>query len=81
MNLLKEWMFENVYLRYPVVFPDVEKAVNLVKELFHHFCEEGNLPEGYSGLQGAIDYVAGMTDRFAIETYENLKLPAAWERR
>ncbi len=81
MNLLKEWMFDNVYLRYPVVFPDVEKAANLVKELFVHFLEEGNLPEGYVGLQGAVDYVAGMTDRFAIETYETLKLPAAWERR
>ncbi len=81
MNLLKEWMFENVYLRYPVVFPDVEKAANLVKELFVHFLEDDTLPEGYTGLQGAVDYVAGMTDRFAIETYETLKLPAAWERR
>jgi dGTPase len=81
MNVLKEWMFENVYLRYPVVFPDVDKAANLVKELFVHFCNPGTLPPGYSGLQGAVDYVAGMTDRFAIETYETLKLPAAWERR
>ncbi|MBS1725426.1 MAG: HD domain-containing protein [Armatimonadetes bacterium] len=81
MNGLKEWMFENVYLRYPVVFPDVEKAVNLVKELFDHFVREGELPEGYVGLRGAVDYIAGMTDRFAIETYEALKLPAAWERR
>ena len=81
MNMLKEWMFDNVYLRYPIVFPDVEKAMNLVKELFDHFLESGNLPEGYSGLRGAVDYVAGMTDRFAIETYESLKLPAAWERR
>ena len=81
MNLLKEWMFDNVYLRYPIVYPDVDKAVNLVKELFVHFLDEGNLPEGYTGLRGAIDYVAGMTDRFAIETYESLKLPTAWERR
>ena len=81
MNLLKEWMFENVYLRYPIIFPDVEKAENLLKELFVHFLNDDTLPVGYSGLQGAIDYVAGMTDRFAIETYETLKLPAAWERR
>lgn len=81
MNALKEWMFENVYLRYPVVFPDVEKAANLVKELFVHFLGDDTLPVGYNGLQGAVDYVAGMTDRFAIETYETLKLPAAWERR
>jgi dGTPase len=81
MNGLKEWMFDNVYLRYPVVFPDVDKAANLVKELFVHFLADGTLPNGFRGLQGAVDYVAGMTDRFAIETYETLKLPAAWERR
>lgn len=81
MNMLKEWMFDNVYLRYPIIFPDVEKAENLLKELFVHFLADGTLPEGYVGLQGAVDYVAGMTDRFAIETYEHLKLPAAWERR
>ncbi len=81
MNGLKEWMFDNVYLRYPVVFPDVDKAANLVKELFVHFLADGTLPDGFRGLQGAVDYVAGMTDRFAIETYETLKLPAAWERR
>jgi dGTPase len=81
MNGLKEWMFENVYLRYPIVYPDIEKAEKLVKELFHHFTMDGSLPEGYSGLQGAVDYVAGMTDRFAIETYERIKLPSAWDRR
>ena len=81
MDQLKEWMFENVYLRYPIVFPDVNKAKSLVKDLFVHFTQPGNLPEGYNGLRGAVDYVAGMTDRFAIETYETIKLPSAWERR
>lgn len=81
MNSLKEWMFDHVYLRYPIVFPDVDKAINLVQELFWHFIEPGNLPDGYVGLRGAVDYIAGMTDRFAIVTYESLKLPAAWERR
>ncbi len=78
MNDLKEWLFENVYMLYPKVFPDVPKAQNMVKELFVHFLEPGALPEGYSGVQGAVDYVAGMTDRFAIDTYAKLKLPSAW---
>lgn len=81
MNLLKEWMFDNVYLQYPVVFPDVDKAENLVRELFLHFRKGESLPDGYVGLRGAVDYIAGMTDRFAIETYEEIKLPSAWERR
>jgi dGTPase len=80
INELKEWLFENVYLKYPLVYPDSAKAVALVKELFFHYAEPDNLPPGFDGIQGAIDYVAGMTDRFAIETYTNLKLPRAFRR-
>jgi len=78
MNDLKEWMFENVYLLYPKIYPDIPKAKAMVKELFRHFAQDGNLPEGYEGVQGAIDYIAGMTDRFAIDTYSKLKLPSVW---
>lgn len=75
MNSLKEWLFENVYYEYPVRFPDIAKARRLVAELFHHYLQAGALPDGFDGVQGAVDYVAGMTDRYAIETYANLTLP------
>lgn len=80
-NELKEWMFENVYLRYPILFPDIVKAEAMVRDLFHHFAQPGNLPDGYEGLQGAIDYVAGMTDRFAIDTFTRLRVPSTWRRQ
>ena len=79
LNELKEWMFENVYYRYPQIYPDVLKARAMVKDLFRHFVLPGNLPPGYEDVQGAIDYIAGMTDRFAIDTYVRLKLPSAWK--
>ncbi len=79
LNDLKEWLFENVYLRYPLLFPDTIKAQNLVKTLFRHYAIEGNLPTGFEGLQGAIDYVSGMTDRFAIADYERLFVPAGFK--
>lgn len=79
MNHLKEWLYENVYLSYPVRFPDTVKAQSLLKDLFRHYSEEGHLPEGFCGIQGAVDYVSGMTDRFAIEDYRRLKIPAAFE--
>jgi dGTPase len=78
LNGLKEWLFDNVYLRYPVLYPDIPKAKNLVRELFLHYLEPGHLPEGFLGPQGALDYVAGMTDRFAMATYARLKLPEAF---
>ncbi|MEA2553582.1 MAG: dGTPase, partial [Fimbriimonadaceae bacterium] len=78
LNNLKDWMYENVYLHYPRLYPDSLKAQNVVRELFLHFAEPENLPEGYEGLQGTIDYVAGMTDRFAIETFARLRIPEAF---
>ncbi len=75
MNDLKEWLFVNVYLREPVPMVQVQKAKKIVRELLLHFSEPGNLPHGFSGIQGAVDYVAGMTDRFAIKTYQDLFIP------
>lgn len=75
MNETKEWLFENVYLRYPVINPDTPKAQRIVGELFQHYLEPGNLPDGFESFQGAVDYVAGMTDRFAIEDYMRLFVP------
>jgi len=31
--------------------------------------------------RGVADYVAGMTDAYALDTYESLFIPAAWSRR
>ncbi len=78
LNELKEWLFENVYLRYPVLYPDTDKAKALVVDLFHHFRIPANLPAGFEGFQGAIDYVSGMTDRFAMACYAELKLPRSF---
>jgi dGTPase len=80
MNLLKEWMFDNVYLRYPILYTDIAKAENMLKELLVYYTEPGNLPEGFEGTQGTVDYVSGMTDRFAIENYESIKIPLKWSQ-
>lgn len=79
MNGLKEWMFENVYLRYPIVYPELNKAEAMVHELLHAFVDRPEeLPPGYTGIQGAVDYLSGMTDRFAVETFLQLRVPKSW---
>lgn len=80
MNELKEWMFEHVYLHYPRAFPDIDKAKAIVRDLFFHYLEPSRLPEGYEGVQGAVDYLAGMTDRFAMDLYLTLRVPRAFRR-
>jgi dGTPase len=78
MNELKEWLFDHVYLRSPDINPDALKAQSIVRDLFLHFAQPGRLPDGFTGVQGAVDYVSGMTDRFAIETFAALRLPQAF---
>ena len=79
MNGLKEWMFEHVYLRYPVIYPEIGKAEAMVRDLLRAFVERPEeLPEGYAEVQGAVDYLAGMTDRFAVETFLRLRVPKSW---
>lgn len=75
LNALKEWLYDNVYHKYPVLYPDTLKAQNVVKSLFAHYCQPGTLPYGFEGVQGAVDYVSGMTDRFAIADFERLTIP------
>jgi dGTPase len=80
LNQLKELLFERVYTEYPRRFPDIGKAQRLVRELFLHFVERPEaLPEGFEGIQGAIDYVSGMTDRFALDAFVSLRLPDSWQ--
>ncbi|RYG37090.1 deoxyguanosinetriphosphate triphosphohydrolase [bacterium] len=78
LNEIKAFLFENVYDRYGEAFPDVGKSQDVVKELFRWYVQPGRLPEGYEGTQGAVDYIAGMTDRFAIEVFERLRVPSGW---
>jgi len=80
MNDLKEWMFENVYLS-SMQNQDVDKAEFVVRSLLIHFATKGTMPEGFTGVQGALDYVAGMTDRFALSTYRQEFLPLEFEER
>ncbi|MDC3103181.1 deoxyguanosinetriphosphate triphosphohydrolase [Acidimicrobiaceae bacterium] len=73
MNELREFMFENVYLRKETNHQRKE-CKNIVQTLVEYFMENKNeLPKNYiqseDDIENSIDYVAGMTDRFAISTF------------
>ena len=36
------------------------------------------LREGDDGTQAAVDFIAGMTDRYALDLYDKLFLPRPW---
>lgn len=82
---LHEFMFGNVYTN-PKCKGEEYKAVLLVTELYNYYCEHVcEMPRQYvisaksEGAQrAACDFVAGMTDRFALYRYEELFIPKTW---
>ena len=76
MNELREFMFKNVYLREETMQQrsDAKKIVEVLVEYFKN--NPDKLPSSYSQdqseIQNSVDYVAGMTDRFAISTYNSI---------
>ena len=85
---LRAFMFENVY-KNPVAKGEEEKAINMVTNLYDyyrrhiqllpdHFLEmleeEGGTPERI-----VCDYIAGMTDTYAIKKFEEYFIPESWK--
>lgn len=68
MLSLRSFMFERVYLG-PQVMPEHERARRVVRAIFDALVDEPErLPPGDEGLATRVtDYLAGMTDRFALQ--------------
>lgn len=87
-NALRSWMFENVYLSGPAKTEDL-KAQNMLWELLQHFeehpevmpAEHQRIAESEGAKRAVADYVAGMTDGYALDTYETIFIPSGWSRR
>ncbi len=79
---LKDFLYKNLYRHYRVVRMQT-KAEHIISELFQAYREEpATLPRHVQelvevrGLERTIcDYIAGMTDRYAIEEYQKLFNP------
>jgi dGTPase len=73
MLSLRSFMFERVYLG-PQVKPEHRRAEHVVRTIFDRLCDEPDrLPPGDGTLDERItDYLAGMTDRFALTYAESL---------
>jgi dGTPase len=80
---LRDFLFDQVYLREGAR-EEQEKAIELVRSLFSHYLEHPDeIPEEHHRAPGDLptrvaDHIAGMTDRYALRTYERLFLPRGW---
>jgi len=83
---LRDWLYEHVY-QVPTVHEDFEKASRVLRELFVFFAgnEKALIAHGGRRLFGdrldvsVVDFIAGMTDRYAINLYHRLFLPQPWK--
>ncbi len=85
MNRLRSFLFENVYIGSEAKTQE-HKAKEILQRLFtYYFKNSEYLPKDltdrvieHDKARLACDYVAGMTDRYAIQTYTDVFLPKPW---
>ena len=85
---LRKYMFEHLYTG-SVAKAEEGKAEEVVKSLYYYYLDNvQQLPEEYlsrvfaggeSWSRAVCDYVSGMTDSYAIHTFEELFVPKSWK--
>jgi dGTPase len=78
MMRLRTFMFENVYLG-PMARTEHARIERVLRELFEWYCAHPEeLPEGVADAspdERVIDWLAGMTDRYAIRAWTERFVP------
>ena len=85
---LRAFMFEKVY-RNPVAKGEEGKAKTMLSKLFEYYVSHPEtLPEdfqpqmSFDGLERTVcDYIAGMTDNYAVDKYSEIFIPMGWNVR
>ena len=85
---LRSFMFENVY-RNPVAKGEETKAKDMLQRMFeYYYTHPEAMPEdfqpqlSFEGLERTVcDYIAGMTDNYAVDKYTEIFVPLGWQTR
>ncbi len=83
---LAEFMDQRVY-RNPYAKSEETKVPYLMSALFEYLCNPKNLPgdvllkiaEEESKERAACDFIAGMTDHYAVQLFERIYVPRSWK--
>lgn len=84
-NEMREFMFKNVYIGSKAK-KEESKAKNIIKELYNYLKNKPEyLPEeiekrleSFSIDRVVCDYIAGMTDRYAVKKFHEIFIPESW---
>ena len=85
---LRSYMFEHVY-RNPVAKGEERKAKDMLQRLFeYYYAHPEALPEdfhpqlSFDGMERTVcDYIAGMTDKYAVDKFAELFIPMGWQTK
>ena len=88
MNELRDYMFKNIYCSNSSAKTEEIKAEGVVRNLFDAYMnDESLLPPTiqhatkiYGMEQAVCDYIAGMSDRYALKEYQKLFVPHSWQK-
>jgi dGTPase len=84
MDTLRTFMFERVYLS-PQSEQEKQRAIHVIRDLVDYFrYHPAEIPEGFrvdgaGDTVRAIDYVSGMTDRYALQAHDRLFRPTLFD--
>ncbi|MEG6616378.1 deoxyguanosinetriphosphate triphosphohydrolase [Peptococcaceae bacterium 1198_IL3148] len=84
MSELRNFMFDHVYIG-SAAKREEDKARLVIRNIYQYFLEHPQqLPPEYTWSneidleRAVVDYIAGMTDRYAIRVYQKIFLPSPW---
>jgi dGTPase len=89
INLMKDWLFDNVYNRSEIRKHDdsIRRCLNGLldtmlseRDVYEKYLKEWVEDES-ERKRRLVDYIAGMTDRYAIWVADELMIPAPWPVR
>jgi len=76
---LRSWMFENVYIESPAKLEE-SKARHVVKELYYLYMDMvKDICPPDKAQRVVVDYISGMTDRYAIERFKRNFIPEGFK--
>ena len=85
---LRRFLFEHVY-ENPVAKGEESKAINMITNLYEYYIRheellpeqfKSNMEAGKATLEQTVcDYIAGMTDTYAVKKFEEYFVPETWK--
>ena len=88
LKTLRAFMFERVY-RNPIAKAEESKAKDMLQRMFEYYVTHPEaLPEdfhpqlSFEGIERNVcDYIAGMTDNYAVDKFTEIFIPMGWNVR